>query len=337
MKTTLHRILTASLILCAPALNAEPADPPNPAPLVQAPGRLRQPMPRIAAKPRPFLGIATSPVPPVLASQLNLPEGFGLVVEEIVPDSPAATAGVQKNDVLKLFNDQQLTEPGQLAKLVQAAGRDTEVTLTVMRKGQEQKLRVKISETTRPEQRGLPQIEEWARRFGRDLDSARGELPPLDDMRRGIEEKLRAVTEEAKRAEEKIRDMVRRAEEGAKRLEEPRRTPDAETPATPVRPRLRRDPQRGDESRNENFSTHVTAKMVMKDESGEIQITETDGHRVLVAKDPKGVETFNGPIDTEEQMKALPDELRKKVESMKVRTEVKKSGSSSTSATGTVY
>ena len=65
-----------------------------------------------------FLGVETSSVPRVVSEQLGLPKGFGLVVDYVVPDGPAAAAGVQQNDIIKMFNDQILMDPDQLAKLV---------------------------------------------------------------------------------------------------------------------------------------------------------------------------------------------------------------------------
>ena len=56
--------------------------------------------------------------------------------------------------------------------------------------------------------------------------------------------------------------------------------------------------------------------------SGEIEITSNNGKRSLVAKNTKGETIFDGPIDTEEQRKALPEDLRKKIESIEVQTKV---------------
>jgi S1-C subfamily serine protease len=41
-----------------------------------------------------YLGVETSDVPRVVSEQLGLPRGFGLVVDYVVPDGPAAAAGV---------------------------------------------------------------------------------------------------------------------------------------------------------------------------------------------------------------------------------------------------
>jgi S1-C subfamily serine protease len=70
-------------------------------------------MPKV---PVTYLGVETSEVPRVLSEQLGLAKGFGLVVDYVVPDSPAAAAGVQQNDIIKMLNDQILTDPEQYAQ-----------------------------------------------------------------------------------------------------------------------------------------------------------------------------------------------------------------------------
>src|SRR5207248_9307847 len=127
-----------------------PPAPPNPpsAPISPQPPREREErMPKV---PVTFLGVDTSEVPSVLCDQLGLPKGFGLVVDYVVPDGPAAAAGVQQNDVIKMLNDQILTDPGQLSKLVRSYQEGTNVTLTILRKGQEQKVTVKLTKKEVP-------------------------------------------------------------------------------------------------------------------------------------------------------------------------------------------
>jgi Trypsin-like serine proteases, typically periplasmic, contain C-terminal PDZ domain len=83
-------------------------------------------------------------VPRVVSEQLGLTKGFGLVVDYVVPDGPAAAAGVQQNDIIKMFNDQILMDPDQLSKLVRSNAEGTSVTLTILRKNAETKVTVKL-------------------------------------------------------------------------------------------------------------------------------------------------------------------------------------------------
>jgi membrane-associated protease RseP (regulator of RpoE activity) len=51
--------------------------------------------------PRPGrLGVMVEPLHPALRAQLDIPETQGLLVREVVPDSPAARAGIKPYDVL---------------------------------------------------------------------------------------------------------------------------------------------------------------------------------------------------------------------------------------------
>src|SRR5436190_22178039 len=118
----------------SPKTQREDITPPIP-PRPPAPPRDTRPK-----EPVTFLGVETSQVPRVVSEQLGLPKGFGLVVDYVVPDSPAAAAGVQANDILKMMNDQILMEPDQLSKLIRSYSEGTSVTLTVLRKGAETKL-----------------------------------------------------------------------------------------------------------------------------------------------------------------------------------------------------
>ena len=119
-------------------------------------GAQRNFLARLPQKPQPYLGIITRDAGPELTSQLRQPEGFGLVVDEVLPDSPAKTAGLERNDLIIKFEDQLLANPPQLEALVRRAGKDKESTLTILRAGAEQKVTIKIGEKMLPERRPLP-------------------------------------------------------------------------------------------------------------------------------------------------------------------------------------
>jgi membrane-associated protease RseP (regulator of RpoE activity) len=99
-----------------------------------------------------WLGVTLAPVPPALAAQLShvIPAGQGVLVGSVTPDSPAAKAGLQANDVLLTFNDQQLYSSAQLAGLVRGTAPQTSVQMSVVQKGQLKSVAVDI--TARPQQ-----------------------------------------------------------------------------------------------------------------------------------------------------------------------------------------
>lgn len=92
-----------------------------------------------------FLGMEVTTAQPALAAQLQLPEGQGLVVRFVVPESPAAEAGLEKHDVLLRLDDQILIEPRQLSVLVRGHEEGDTITLVYLRAGKENRARVTLA------------------------------------------------------------------------------------------------------------------------------------------------------------------------------------------------
>ena len=53
---------------------------------------------------KPVLGVTVSDVPPVLRTQLGMKPDEGVVVEEVLPDTPASRMGLLRHDVLLSVN-----------------------------------------------------------------------------------------------------------------------------------------------------------------------------------------------------------------------------------------
>src|ERR1041385_5763304 len=214
-------IFTATLIALLPiAAFAQPSpalpQPPQPPRPPHPPGMPdhHEKRPKV---PVTYLGVDTSQVPTVVSDQLGLAKGFGLVVDYVEPNSPAATAGVQQNDILKMLNDQILIEPSQLRKLLQTFPEGTKVTLTVLRKGQEQKLTVKLAKKEVQQRHNLfpGGNHDWHWDFdetgdlGDQMQDLKQQLKEqLGDAQRGI---IRGAVTQAHEAARRAKDDARRA------------------------------------------------------------------------------------------------------------------------------
>jgi predicted metalloprotease with PDZ domain len=80
-----------------------------------------------------FLGVQTEELTPDLKKQLNVDTDTGAVVTDVVPNSPAAKAGLKKDDVIVGVNDRSVKSPADLREDIQKAGPGQEVTLQVFR------------------------------------------------------------------------------------------------------------------------------------------------------------------------------------------------------------
>src|SRR6516165_4575441 len=205
-------VFTVTVIALLPiAAFAQPSPPPPQPPLPPhgphgpgMPGH-HENRPRV---PVTYLGVDTSQVPTVVSDQLGLAKGFGLVVDYVEPNSPAATAGVQQNDILKMLNDQILLEPSQLRKLLQTFPEGTEVTLTVLRKGQEQKFTAKLAKKEVP-QRGSA--------FPGGDNDGHWDFDPTGDMKEQMQDLKQQLKEQLGDQRGIIREAVTQAHEAARR------------------------------------------------------------------------------------------------------------------------
>jgi predicted metalloprotease with PDZ domain len=94
------------------------------------------------------LGILPLPPGPTLAAQLGLPEGKGIVVGKVLPDTPAAKAGFKTHDVLVELNGKAVpSNPEELRRMLADIKSDTAVDAVVIRKGKRETIKgLKLSE-----------------------------------------------------------------------------------------------------------------------------------------------------------------------------------------------
>ncbi len=112
------------------------------------PGHLPDPI-RPSPASKYMIGVALGPTSKTLQVQLEL-ETPGIAVLNVLPDSPAAKAGIQPHDVLIAAGDKPLENMGDLVSAVEQAGSmEAELTIKLIRKGEASE--VKVTPTTRPE------------------------------------------------------------------------------------------------------------------------------------------------------------------------------------------
>jgi hypothetical protein len=97
----------------------------------------------------PYLGVATTPVDPMLARHLRLRPGVGLLVQ-MVDEESAAAGKVEAEDILTELDGQILVNPEQLSTLVRLQKRGQEVALKLRRAGVEQTVKVTLGEREPP-------------------------------------------------------------------------------------------------------------------------------------------------------------------------------------------
>jgi hypothetical protein len=244
-----------------------------------------------------YLGVETSQVPDVVSEQLGLAKGLGLVVEYVEPNSPAASAGIQQNDILKMLNDQILIEPSQLRKLLQTLSEGTDVTLTILRKGKEQKITAKLAKKEVPQRHSL--MPGGNHDWHWDFDETGDLGEQMQDLKEQLKEQLGDTRGIVRGAVMQAHDAARRAREDARRA------------AREIHI-LSRD----------NGALKATnidlgnAQIVLSDDKGELRLENVDGKKLLTIKDPQGKLVFSGPVETQEDLDKLPADARDRYEKL---------------------
>jgi hypothetical protein len=261
-----------------------------------------------------WLGLAVQESPEVLSSQLGLKSGEGLMVSFIAPDSPAAKAGFQKNDVLDELDSQMLVHPMQLRKLVRMHAEGDTVNLAYYRAGKKLTAAVKLGKTT---------LEEAADSEDESLSPA---LENLQIKLGGLNGKLRVMSDSLSRAgldKAKVDVEIKRAMDKASRaVEEAVRRESTAGKALIVVDHdleaLARDGVDVDRDatvtvRNNHSSSRT---MVQTDETGTIIIEAGAKKTHLTARGKDGKTLFDGYITTPAEQSKVPKEVWEKAKPM---------------------
>lgn len=155
-------------------------------------------------RPQPWrIGLLVEPVDAALRAHLSIPENTGVVVSQVVPGSPAAQAGFQKNDIITSANGKPVSELDQLRKHVeQAAMNPAPLRLAFIRKGQREDATI----TPPP----------------RDREQARIH-PPANRINDAIQPMFQRMAEQHKKLAEKIERQQQELEELSKEVKQLRK------------------------------------------------------------------------------------------------------------------
>lgn len=249
-----------------------------------------------------FLGVISGAVPAALAEHLDLKPGQGVLVGSVMPDGPAAKAGLATHDIITRVGDHEVGDPAALSKAVTAHQPGDTIKIGRIHKGVADTVDVTLGE--RP---GGAQA--WA-------------LPaPLHDLR------LDGVPEEFA---ERLRGMIE-GNVGGFEFPEAHAVPNIDQAVRDMQEKMRRAMEGIDalELPGKDVldlkSTH-SAKVKMVDDEGSVEFESKDGGREVTVRDKDGKVQWSGPWDTEQDKAVPPDDIRERIDRLKLDTTFKGGG-----------
>lgn len=108
---------------------------------------------------RSWIGVEVAPVDDVIAQQFGLKSKGGALVNEVIPNSPAEKAGIQRGDVIVEFDRKKIKDLTGLQDIVSATDAKKTVSVKVIRNGKARQLELRTESLPHPDVRQGPQKE----------------------------------------------------------------------------------------------------------------------------------------------------------------------------------
>jgi hypothetical protein len=259
-----------------------------------------------------YLGIQISRATEALRTQLGITAGFGLVVDGLPDESPAANL-LQAHDVLLEIDGQKVINEDQLLTLLDIKNPGDEVELVIVRGGQEQTVKIALGERPAGQTKPKAQAQNAASAaavadIGALLEGLG--LSSLSGLA-GLSPEVQVHTLDLTGNEVDQNEIIAIVEElGIDADELTQQIQDAVAQMTTK--------AKGDSSDAVNIvESKVLANVTMDDGTHKIVVKDDGKEKHLIAWDKDGKEIFNGPINTEEQLNAVPKKIKNKIPTVK--------------------
>jgi len=241
---------------------------------------------------------------------------------ELMPDGPAAEAGLRQHDVLTRLDDQQLINVDQFMVLVRSHKKGDEVNITLKRAGAEQTLKVKVGE------RNLPPMRRYGHDNGFELPIPNGGRfryePPQGKHSPDWEERAEKFRNQMREYQERIEEWTRERSDRPRplppRFEEMPRREGPDGPRGDRGPDWDHKPEKKPENGNTDKKAHSSSSSSVTMHGNAIRTDDTgiysirrENDRTTFSVKPKGGEEKSWPVNTPEEREAVPAELRERL------------------------
>jgi serine protease Do len=283
-------LLSPAFAIEAPEDNAPPPveDAPRQIPNADAGQKADEDQPA-----KPFLGVLTTPIPDMVAEHLGIGPGQGVAVKTVVPDAPAAKAGIQANDIITRIADKPVSSHADILDIIGGHKPGDSIRLDLIQKGKARNLDVTLG--TRPAGADVP-------------DEA---APPLlDDL------PLDGIPKEMA---DRIRDNIK-GNLGGMKLQFRNLRDGGVAPGNLDELRKQMGNMEGmmDFKGLLNMQGGFQSSMRFKDGEGSVEMKSGNDGKEITVRDLDGKVLWSGPWDTEQDKQAAPPKIRERIDAFKL-------------------
>ena len=139
------------------------------------------------------IGVEIVELTPQLRDFFDVAPERGVLVSRVLPDSPAAAAGLQAGDVILEADGRKIASRLELVQAVRGTEEGERVELRVSRKGKTREIEVQPEHPEPPMHQAMRRLRPWA---GDALRELRDQIQALEERLREIERRLDESTDE---------------------------------------------------------------------------------------------------------------------------------------------
>lgn len=241
-----------------------------------------------------FLGVVSEPVPESFACHLGIEKA--IVVKGLMPDGPAAKAGIAPNDIITHIGGQAIQSPDELSRHVTTHQPGEKLRVAIIRKGHPQDLDVTLGQRPNNFADAAPE----PRNSAHDLNAIPDELRErarkmlgenFGERELNFDREIKGMFPEMNDAMKQLRDYV---ENAMRNLEAPKII------------------------RDRGIQIQQGTTFRLNDEKGGVEIHSNNGSREVTVRDPDQKITWSGPWDTAQDKAAAPPDVRKRIEELNI-------------------
>jgi len=241
-----------------------------------------------------FLGVVSEPVPETFTSHLGIDKA--IVVKGLMPDGPAAQAGITANDIITHIGGQAIHSPDELTRKVASHQPGEKIRVAIIRKGKSEDLDVTLGQ--RPND------------FADTTPEPRANKPDLNAIPNDLRERARQMLgenfgEREMNFEQQLQGIFPEMNDAMKQLRQhmDNAMQNLEAPKIP---------------RERGIHLQQGATFRLSDERGCVEIHSNNGSKEVTVRDKDQRITWSGPWDTAQDKAAAPEDARQRIEALNI-------------------
>ncbi len=241
-----------------------------------------------------FLGVVSETVPETFATHLGIDKA--IVVKGLMPDGPAAKAGIAANDIITHIGDQAIQSPDELTRNVASHRPGEKIRVAIIRKGKSQDLDVTLGQ--RPND------------FADATPESRDAKPDLNAIPNELRERVREILgenfgEREMNFGQQLQGIVPEMNDAMKQLRQ--HMENAMQNLDP--PKI---------TRERGIQLQQGATFRLSDQEGCVEIQSNNGSKEVTVRDSSQKVVWSGPWNTAQDKATAPEVVRRRIENLNI-------------------